>query len=304
MFYKLRDLFNRRLFDAATNAVRRTAKIPRDMGGPIFLSLLRSKDLNLYLLAVKSLARFLPPSRVIVIDDGLTPHDRQILQTAIGDVECPVSSKFSEADCPTGGCWERLLAIAHYSREGFVIQVDADTLTVTDPIEVREAVAKERCFTLGTESGREFVSLTKAAEISRNSESRHIQVLAEQILDILPEHLGDRYVLGCAGSSGFSQGSLERERIIEFSNFMESHLGEIWRAWGSEQLTSNFMIANAQDAYVLPVDYYVNYQPETVRVHDSIRFYHFIGSYRYSSGHLYTRLARRIINRLETEIKA
>ena len=249
----------------------------------------------MYLVAIKSLARFIPPSRVVVVDDGLTEQDRHILQVAIGDIEIPGSSEFREKSCPTGGCWERLLAISRYAQEGYVIQVDADTLTLDDPFDVREAVASHRCFTLGTESGREFRPREEVAEMARKSNSRHVQVLAEQVLDRIPNHLGSRYVRGCAGFSGFARGMLELERIVEFSACMEAELGEVWHTWGSEQVTSNFMIANASSGSVLPVDSYVNYKPDKVASLEGVRFCHFIGSHRYASGHLYTRLARQLV---------
>ncbi len=298
MFYKLRNSLGRLIFDVATKNVIETPPIPRDCSGPIFLTMLRSKDLNMYLVAVKSLARFLLPSRVVVVDDGLTENDRHMLQAAIGDVEIPGSSEFIEKSCPTGGCWERLLAISHYVNDGFVMQVDADTLTIDDPVEVRDAVANKQCFTLGTESGREFRPLEEFAEMARRSSSRHVQVLAEQVLDSIPCRLGTRYVRGCAGFAGFAQGMLELDRIVEFSTFMESKLGDIWHSWGSEQVTSNFMVANAASGRVLPVDGYVNYRPDKVMSLKGVRFCHFIGSHRYSSGHLYTRLARRLVRDL------
>ncbi len=56
------------------------------------------------------------------------------------------------ADChepglPTGGTWERLIAIARLSRSHYVIQLDADTLAMGPLAEVAAAVRDGRAFT-------------------------------------------------------------------------------------------------------------------------------------------------------------
>ena len=58
--------------------------------------------------------------------------------------------------CPKkkGGCWERILLISEYVKDYFVIQLDADTLTLGDIPEVHQWVSGKTSFALGTQSGQ------------------------------------------------------------------------------------------------------------------------------------------------------
>jgi hypothetical protein len=63
---------------------------------------------------------------------------------------------------------------------------------------------------------------------------------------------------------------------------MERALGVKWTEWGSEQVGSNFVVANAPDAIVLSAPRYLNYPGGAVP--SATSFLHFIGPSRFSNG--------------------
>jgi len=64
---------------------------------------------------------------------------------------------------------------------------------------------------------------------------------------------------------------------------------------GSEQVTSNFLIANSGDPVLLPYAKYRNYWGD--KVPDGTSFLHFVGTHRYSRMK-YASYTRRAIDRL------
>src|SRR3546814_15405810 len=53
-----------------------------------------------------------------------------------------------------------------------------------------------------------------------------------------------------------------------------------WKRWGSEQVASNFLLANEPRVRPLPYARYMNYWKQTID--DDARFLHFVGTHRYS----------------------
>jgi len=254
------------------------------------------RDVDAYLLAAKSFARFLAPRRIVVVaDPTITEEDRLLIASHIPHVEFLRAEDFRDPGLPQGGCWERLTAISDLVTTEYVVQLDADTVTLVDLPEVRESVELGRSFVLGTVTGQVFVSCATAASWVRGRfpGDTHIQSVSESKLDALPEFEKLRYVRGCAGFSGFPPGSFDREKVLKFSGRMEQLIGDHWRSWGSEQVTSNFMVANASDAMVLPYPKYC----EPLREDAGTVFLHFFGFVRFLTDR-YAQLARRVIGEL------
>src|SRR5512143_1663550 len=130
MFYKLKERLRRGYFSHRVHGLRHTAPIKLgDSTAPAVLSQLQHKDVLMYLAAIKSFARQVPPSSVHVVDDGsLTPQDYVLLSQHIPDICFHSVVDCREPGLPSGGTWERLIAIARLSQTHYVIQLDADTL--------------------------------------------------------------------------------------------------------------------------------------------------------------------------------
>ncbi len=262
----------------------------------VVVSQLHHPDLTMYLLAAKSFARFVRPRRFVIVDDGLLPEDRNILTAHLGAVSFVVSSEVELHACPAGGCWERILTLSHENQHHYVIQLDADTLTVSEPTEVLQCLAENRTFTLGTSTGRQVIGFIEASRFAHETPHAHVQNHAERALEKFPGHEQLKYVRGCAGFAGFASGQLPMECITQFSKEMSQLIGnEKWREWGTEQVTSNYMAANAPNALVLPVERYPFWRPD-VDI-GKAALVHFFGTFRFSKG-MYIRQSVRVIRSL------
>ena len=131
MFYKLRDRFRRGYFAHRVQALLDTPAVGLGAASaPIVLSQLQHKDLLMYMAAIKSFARQLPPSAVHVVNDGsLTQQDCALLAQHVPGIHFHALADCREPGLPTGGTWERLIVIARLAQTHYVIQLDADTLT-------------------------------------------------------------------------------------------------------------------------------------------------------------------------------
>ncbi|HZF80518.1 MAG TPA: hypothetical protein VEZ89_12090 [Rubrivivax sp.] len=196
----------------------------------------------------------------------------------------------------SGGTWERIWAIAEYAQDSFVVQLDADTVTVERPTGVLEAIAQKASFTLGTDDGQRIAPVAVTATWARaraEGPSDHIQQQAESLLDQFDPPGQWQYVRGCSGFAGFAPGSISPQRLHAVSDGMRALLGERWDRWGTEQVTSNLLIASSQNGRVLP-------HPEYCAPHrrtDATVFMHFIGYVRHKTG-LYGQLATRLAREL------
>lgn len=256
--------------------------------GLIVFSMIGTRVLLPYLVAAKSLHQRLGGrGRFAVLDDGsLTAEDRATLDRHLDRPEVRHIAEVDTGPCPRGGTWERLLTLLDLRREAYVIQLDSDTVTIGDAPEVGDCIAAGRSFTLAGGNDAELVSLAEAARRARAmAPSAHVQAAIEQALDqvSIPGREGLRYVRGCSGFAGFAPSSDGRAMAEQFSAEAERLLGAArWAEWGSEQVTSNFVVANEPEALVLPHDRYFNFWNAGVPA--DARFVHFVGTYRHHGG--------------------
>ncbi len=269
-------------------------------GAVVLVSQVCQRDLQMYLLAMKSLLRFLPARRIVAVDDlSLRPCGKAQLSAHLPGIELIGIDEINVGRCPTGGTWERLLTIVELCQDAYVIQVDSDTLTLSNPELVHECIQSNRPFAEGTRQGCAVEPVLASAERAQrhlSNSGNHVQMLAEASFSLLPNANSLRYVRGCSGFSGFSRGVTSRRSLEWLSQQMERLIGrETWRQWGSEQVASNFVVANGESPVVLPVDTYGYLNPRTDLGRS--RFVHCVGSYRFRKG-TYARLANRIIDEL------
>lgn len=259
------------------------------------LSMVQSRDTLPYLLALHSFARHINPQRVVVVcDPSMTADDLATLRASVPHIELRRAEEFRRPELPVGGCWERLSAITEYAQTDYVVQLDADTVTRSDIAEVRAAVLARLGFVLGESPGQTTTSI-EAAGVRAAAWQRpgmHVQSLSEFTMP-QARLQGTRYVRGCAGFTGFTPTPDLGRRLTEFSLEMRRLTGARWSEWGTEQVASNYLVANLPGTTVLPFPAYGT--PD--RMADGPRFLHFIGSMRFTSSH-YTRLARELIGDL------
>ena len=298
--YKLRERLKRRWFSFWCRGILSTPPLPQSNGDAQFVtvSMVSHRDLMMYLVAVKSFHHWLGGGRVVILNDGsLTPQDLALLDTHLAPARIVRLNEVEHGRCPTGGCWERLLLIADYVADHYVIQVDSDTVTLDSLPEVLAAIGENRSFTLGTGMGRQITTMTEVCTVMKAYKDDHIQVIAEQSFSGLRDYRTLKYVRGCAGFAGFAAGSFSRARVEAFSGEMTGILGERWRQWGSEQVASNFIVANSPCAGVLPHPRYMNFAPDIP--YEGSAFLHFIGTHRFKNN-VYVRKAADVIRQLKT----
>lgn len=299
MFNSIKNKKNRLdkfFFNAVCSGIKKTPAVRCDPASDVLvLSQLHHPDVIMYMLAAKSFARYIRPKEFVIVDDGLSESDRHLLSSHFENMRFIPSAGVSRGVCPAGGCWERLLAIVAENEHNHIIQLDADTLTIGRPDEVLKCIDEGHSFVMGTHTGRYLVSLTDAARHAAKATSKHVQNLAEQAFARYPCHEELKYVRGCAGFSGFAKGSLSLSNVEAFSNRMEQLLGkDKWHEWGSEQVTSNFLVANTPGAVVLPVERYPFWAP--AHNLDKAAIVHFFGTFRFSGG-MYVQQSLRLIKK-------
>jgi hypothetical protein len=260
----------------------------------------------MYLLAAKSFCRQLGrnPQVVILNDGSLTKSDHATIYSHIPDAKIIPISEVAPANTPKGSCWERLLLISDIVKNSFVVQLDSDTLTVQSIPEVKECIDANRSFTLlGDRSFPEVEPMISACLRSKTNLHPMVQAVCERSFDQLPESESLQYVRGNAGFNGFAKGSINREKVEWFSELMRRLAKDQWNEWGSEQLTSNLLIANSENASPLQAPKYLSYWAHPDVPYDSAAFIHFIGPFRFSNG-FYLKKAKSVIATLLNAAKA
>lgn len=296
MLHGLRGKVNRSLFGLKVRGLLRTPPVEIDSSlGLHVLSLLQHKDVLMYLAAIKTFAKHVPVAQVHVVNDGsLSRRDMDCLLGHVPGIVIHETEAFQRPDLPKGGCWERLVAIAELSATSYVIQLDADTLTLGPIQEVLSAVKSEQSFVIGTWDGQEFEPMRERERLAKDALSRgvrHVQVIAEANFGALNAVENMRYVRGCAGFSGFAKSSNKLDLIGQVSKEMHGCLGDVWYQWGSEQVMSNIVVANHDSAVVLPHPKYCDCTKFSIA---ETQFIHFIGTCRFESGR-YSRLVKKVL---------
>jgi hypothetical protein len=296
MFYRLRSKLSSLKFNYLCRGILDTPPLVMRPAPLRLVSIISHRDLRMYLLAIKSLYSTLGEGRILILSDGtLTARDASLLRAHLPDLWLGTVDEMDTGRCQRGGTWERLVWIHDLTRDYYVIQVDSDTVTCGAIPEVVDCYRRNCSFALGTSTGQCFVSPEESYEVIRHSPSQHVQVLAERNLRHLPDAAGLRYVRACSGFAGFARGAFHRQRLEQFSLEMETLLGARWREWGSEQVASNFAIANSSDAIVLPFPKYASFDPNLDW--PGCAFLHFIGPHRFAGG-VYARVGRAAIARM------
>jgi len=295
---KLSVAIRRRAFDAVANRILDTPPLKMADEGLLFASMCSHADVTRYLLALKSIYRFVGTGGAVVINDGsMTDQDFETIRRHVPLCRFVDMATVERGPCPRGGAWERLLQIMDLTQTHYVIQIDSDTLTRGPVGELVAAYQQNRSWLLGTDVGLRVQPASEVAEMVRGwpQRPRHIIVQAEIALGDAPELAGSAYCHASAGFAGFARGAFSREAVYAFSKRMEAMLGERWAIWGTEQVTSNWVIANTPDPLVLPFDRYACFEPG---VDPDIRtFLHFIGSYRYDRN-VYRDMATEVVKAL------
>ena len=288
----------------AITGILDTAPIVPKQDGVVLFSMIGTAVLLPYLVAVKSLWGELQRGRVAILDDGtLTAQDRAILAHHCGDPEIMRIADVVLGEFPKGGTWERLITILDRRSSEYWIQIDSDTVTLGPVPEVADAIARNRSFLFLGEIEAEDGPLPLAQFHKRfypeGAKDNHVQSRIESQFNTIDAKRDWKYVRGCSGFAGFAAMGAGRGLASAFLTEMKAMIGEDdVTIWGTEQVTSNFVIANETTPAVLPYDRYLNYWNEDWG--DEATFLHFIGTHRHDNG-AYVRASIAAIERLKAK---
>lgn len=298
MFYELKKHSARAWFGWQIRGILETPPMPV-VDAPLRIVTLLGKpdpDILMYILAMKAFYRQIGRGRITIITDPETVAKHgATLRRHFPGIAFEMLDDIDPASCQKGGCWERLVYIMRRTSEEYVIQMDADTLTVgRDIAEVAACLERNISFTYADNSWR-IKPMAEIAEEAKAIGSNHVGDVLERKFADWPDAGRVKYVKGSAGFSGFARGQFNLGDVEAFHAQMKQSLGDRWREWGTEQSASNYMIANAPGAVTLPFpEYHTGPRPEQ----DSrTKFIHFIGSNRYRDN-VFAGHGRRIIAEL------
>ncbi|WP_320473157.1 hypothetical protein [Massilia sp. CFBP9012] len=297
IFQRLRRDYFRARHQKAIRQILSTRPVERGNLPFVLLSMVHARDVQAYLVAVKSFVHFMNPERIVVVcDPSITEQDQAVLRQHVPHIELRPADEFTHPDIPRGGTWERLYAIAGLVRDNYVIQLDADTLTVQPIPEVLESVRNGVGFVLGEipDTPIRLLPAVRERALAWLKPGAHIQTITESEMvnvGLPPDAL---YVRGCSGFTGFPPSQTMRDTMTDFSRRMTAKLGDDWKRWGTEQVTSNYLVANAHGTRSLPFPKYGTPDCATT----DTAFYHFIGSMRFINGQ-YETTSREAIRMIE-----
>jgi hypothetical protein len=291
----------RRQYHSSAKAILGTPPLTPGAADFTLLSMVQKRDVLSYLVAVKSFAHQLNPRRIVVVcDPSMDAQDKDCLTQHIPHIELRDADQFTHPGVPRGGTWERLFAIAGFAAQSYIVQLDADTLTLGDLAAVQQAIAANHGFVIGEEPDQQIYTLHQTAArvnlpaATPGARPIHIQICAEAAIDQVGLAPDEKYVRGCSGFTGFPPDPKMHDKLVRFAVAMGTHFGERWKEWGTEQITSNYLVANCMPStLVLPYPTYGTPDVED----DSTVFLHFIGSMRFINNR-YRQLTMQTINLL------
>lgn len=280
MFHRLRRNVNYFNFYRQTRRILDTPPLIYQDAPLTIVSQVAGHDVQMYLIAIKSLYRRLKCGNILVIADDISGEQRSLLRKHIGFIQFVNLQDIDTGRCPRGGTWERLVHIVRNSARGYTIQMDSDILFVGPAPEVLDCIHNNRAFTLSDSQGLPKQSLAAWAEDPRQSDN--IVIAFEKCAREYPDAARLSYIRGSSGFAGFAKGAISEEFLENFHRNGARLMGERWKEWGTEQIASNFVVANSPDSLVLPVPKYLTW--ERHEIPSEISLFHFLGYCRFDRG--------------------
>ncbi len=304
--YRVRTPIQIYRHNAVCRPVLDTPPIKAQEDGLILFSMIGTKILLPYLVAIKSLWAQLRRGRVVILDDGsLTMQDKILLAHHLDNPRIIPIQSVDVTDFLKGGTWERLLTILDCRPDDYVVQLDSDTVTIGPVPEVAQAIEKGASFLFAGDAQSAARGILPVADYLASyytnavKSADHVQNVLEQAMVQLRDSETLRYFRGCSGFAGFAPAKSGRALARDLTGQFRTIIGaDKLSEWGSEQFMSNMLLANEQQQpVVLPGDRYINYWGSPWS--DQVRFIHFLGTHRYT-GSAYADATRAALAMIET----
>jgi hypothetical protein len=296
MLHRFRSRRAKDRFYRLTAGIMDTPPMPVVDAPLSIISMVSNSDVQMYVLAMKSLyARLKRGKMIAIIDRDMPAESRQTLERHLPGVRFAILEDIDTGPCQRGGTWERILYVLDHSANEYAIQADADTLAFgPDLDEVVRCVDNNLSFTISN-AGRPIEPMLDIVADARAMKSDYVGIVLEGMFDKYPGAEKLKYVRASSGFCGYAKGGISRAAAEQFHIEGEKLMGERFKEWGTEQSVSNFVIANTPGAVVLPYPKYANFWPGLARGKSA--FHHFIGAHRYLDDYFAT-LAKGVIAEL------
>ena len=302
MFYRLRKALANGRFDRQTRGILKTPPVDYKEAPLSIVSMVEKRDVQMYILAVKALYRRLGRGKIVaIIDADLPQASRDLIREHLGPVEFVLLESIDTGSCQRGGTWERVLFCVDRSATDYVIQIDADVLCFGPIEEVLDCIERNRAFTIAENMPVQPLTSWVEKGIERNQD--HIVTTFEVKAREFPNADRWLYVRGSSGFAGFARGGVTRAILEEFHAGGAKVHGSRWTEWGTEQIASNFAVANSPNALPLPYPKYATFEPEYATFQKNgitadMSALHFIGIFRFDLG-TFSLLANREIAEMQ-----
>lgn len=298
-FYRLRKYLANSRFYRQTRRILDTPPIAYKDAPVTIVSMVENMDVQMYILAIKALYRRLGRGKIVaIINRNLPQADRDLIQRHLVKVEFHILEDLPTGRCQRGGTWERVIFCVNRSATDYVIQIDADVLCFRPIDEVIQCVDQNRAFTIA--EGLPIQPLPDWVEkgIARNYD--HITNMFEVRSREFPDADKWLYVRGSSGFAGFAKGAVTFDLLQTFHDGGVKVHGPRWKEWGTEQIASNFTVANSPNSIPLPYPKYATFEPEYAifqkkGITSDMSVLHFIGMFRFDLG-VYPKLANQEID--------
>lgn len=290
MFYRIKKAWHYAQFNRSTKRILDTPPLKPVEAPLAIVSMVSNHDPQMYIVAAKALyARLGRGHFVTIVDANMPQRSRDLIRRHLGEVEFVHLESIDTGKCQRGGTWERVLYCVERSQREYVIQVDCDTLAFGPIPEVLDCVEHNRAFTLSAGSGKK--PLAEWVDMGARTANNHITEEVEVRALEYPDAAQVQYIRGSSGFAGFARGGVSRAFVEDFHEKMQRIHGARWTEWGTEQVASNFAVANSPDSLPLPKPKYATYVGGPLP--DGCSLLHFIGSYRFKGG-LFAALANGV----------
>lgn len=305
MFYKLKNFINYSFFNKKTLRIFQTPPIHSDPNPKYSLhSMVCERDLQLYLLSVKSFISRVGGAAVFAHSDGsLTDRSIRRLHEHLPGIVIispeQAEARASEILTPFlqqvrhyGGTFDRLIDSVLWAQGTHHIQMDCDILTVKDPEYIIDWVTTGSHPFVISDYKKEKMAIPESA-----FETAHIQTQMEHRQQAISEKTGFDFgdTIGlCSGLYGWT----DQIQMADIESFVHTcnEMGFDMTRWGAEQVTTTWLL-NARQAQRLPREDYINLQLPAFHLVDTASMIHFIGDNRFKNN-WYGKKAVKEINRL------
>ncbi len=291
MFYRLRRSIKYFRFHRQIPGILKTPPIQVVDAPFSIVSMVAGYDTRLYILAIKAFYRRIGRGKVVVIADRMQPSSMELIRRHVQGVEFVPIESIDTGRIQKGGTWERLIYCIERSAREYVIQMDADILCVGPVPEVLDAAARNIAFNLADGIPKKPLNAWVEDAVARRNDN--VVFAFEKAAPEYPGAADLQYLRGSSGFAGFARGAISRAFLEDFYDKSLALLGPRWSEWGTEQIASNFCIANSPGSFGLPVPKFLTWENHPVYAETVL--FHFLGYCRFDQG-LLVRLANREID--------